>query len=48
MPEMKGARYIGEFLVKYGVSTFFFKPSVLSKTLAQMDDLPIKRVLTHG
>ena len=48
MPEMKGARYIGEFLVKYGVSTYFFKPSILSKTLAQMDDLPIKRVLTHG
>ncbi|MED5578659.1 MAG: thiamine pyrophosphate-binding protein [Nitrospinota bacterium] len=48
MSEMIGARYIGEFLVKYGVSTFFFKPSILSKTLAQMDDLPIKRVLTHG
>ena len=48
MPEMLGARYIGEFLVKYGVSTYFFKPSILSKTLAQMDDLPIKRVLTHG
>ena len=48
MPKMLGARYLAELLVGYGVKAIFFKPSILSKTLAQMDDLPIRRVLTHG
>ena len=48
MPKMLGARYLAELLVGYGVKAIFFKPSILSKTLAQMDDLPIRRILTHG
>ena len=48
MPEKLAARYIPELLTAYGVSAFFFVPTVLSKTLAQMDDFPIKRVMTHG
>jgi acetolactate synthase-1/2/3 large subunit len=42
------ARYIAELLRGYGVSAIFFVPTILSRTLAAMDDLPIKRVLTHG
>ena len=45
---MTGARYMAELLVGYGIKSIFFKPSILSKMLAQMDDLPIQRVLTHG
>ena len=48
MPEKLGARYIAELLTAYGVRAFFFVPTILSKTLAQMDDFPIKRVMTHG
>jgi acetolactate synthase-1/2/3 large subunit len=48
MAEMTGARYLAELLVGYGIKSIFFKPSILSKMLAQMDDLPIRRVLTHG
>jgi len=45
---MTGAKYVAEFLHGYGVKALFFVPTVLSKTLASMDDMPIKRVLTHG
>jgi acetolactate synthase I/II/III large subunit len=43
-----GAKYIAEFLEAYGVTAFFFVPTILSKALACMDEMPIKRVLTHG
>jgi acetolactate synthase-1/2/3 large subunit len=45
---MTGAKYLAQFLHGYGVKSFFFVPTILSKALACMDDLPIKRVLTHG
>lgn len=45
---MTGAKYLAEFLHRYGVTAVFFVPTVLSKALASMDDTPIKRVLTHG
>ena len=48
MAKMTGARYMAELLVGYGIKAIFFKPSILSKMLAQMDDLPIRRILTHG
>lgn len=48
MPTTTGAKYIAEFLKAYGVTAFFFVPTVLSKALASMDGMPIKRVLTHG
>ena len=48
MAKMTGARYMAELLVGYGIKSIFFKPSILSKMLAQMDDLPIRRILTHG
>jgi acetolactate synthase I/II/III large subunit len=43
-----GGRFIAEFLNAQGVSAFFFVPTILSRALAEMDDMPIKRVLTHG
>ena len=48
MPKTTGGRYIADFLHAYGVTAIFFVPTVLSRTLANMDDMPIKRVLTHG
>jgi acetolactate synthase-1/2/3 large subunit len=46
--KITGGRYIAELLNAYGVTAIFFVPTVLSKTLANMDDMPIRRVLTHG
>jgi acetolactate synthase I/II/III large subunit len=43
-----GGRYIAELLNAYGVTAIFFVPTVLSRALANMDDMPIRRVLTHG
>ena len=48
MTEMSGARYLCEIMKAYGVSTYFFMPSMLSHTLALMDDYPIRRIMTHG
>jgi acetolactate synthase-1/2/3 large subunit len=45
---MTGGRFIAEFLNAQGVTAFFFVPTMLSRALAEMDDMPIKRVLTHG
>lgn len=48
MPKMTGARLFAEMMQGYGVSHIFFVPAVLAKALAEMEDMPIKRVLTHG
>ncbi len=48
MPKMTGGRFLAEFLNAQGVTAFFFVPTMLSRALAEMDDMPIKRVLTHG
>ena len=48
MAKITGGRFIAEFLNAQGVSAFFFVPTILSRALAEMDDMPIKRVLTHG
>ena len=48
MPKMTGARLFSEMMQGYGVSHIFFVPAVLAKSLAEMEDMPIKRVLTHG
>ena len=45
---MTGGRFIAEFLNAQGVTAFFFVPTMLSRALAEMDNMPIKRVLTHG
>ncbi|HWZ56315.1 MAG TPA: thiamine pyrophosphate-binding protein [Verrucomicrobiae bacterium] len=48
MPKITGGRFIAEFLNAQGVTAFFFVPTMLSRALAEMDNMPIKRVLTHG
>ena len=48
MAKITGGRFIAEFLNAQGVTAFFFVPTMLSRALAEMDDMPIKRVLTHG
>jgi acetolactate synthase-1/2/3 large subunit len=45
---MTGGRFVAEFLNAQGVTAFFFVPTMLSRALAEMDNMPIKRVLTHG
>jgi acetolactate synthase-1/2/3 large subunit len=48
VPKITGGRFIAEFLNAQGVTAFFFVPTMLSRALAEMDEMPIKRVLTHG
>ena len=48
MGKITGGRFIAEFLNAQGVTAFFFVPTMLSRALAEMDNMPIKRVLTHG
>jgi acetolactate synthase-1/2/3 large subunit len=45
---MTGSRLFAEMMQGYGVSHIFFVPAILSKGLAEMEDMPIKRVMTHG
>src|SRR5690242_7974766 len=48
LSKMSGGRFVAECLQAYGVKAVFFVPTVLSHALASMDDMGIKRVLTHG
>jgi acetolactate synthase-1/2/3 large subunit len=48
MTKMTGSRYLAQTLNGYGVSHVFHVPAVLLNTLAEMEDLPIRRVMTHG
>ena len=51
MPTAKisGAEYLARTMDAYGVTAVFFVPTILSKTLYEMEvSTPIKRVLTHG
>src|SRR5690349_16870048 len=48
MSKMTGGRYIAEFFEKAGVTAVFFVPTMLSRPLAEMDNMKIKRVLCHG
>ena len=48
MAKMTGGQFVARFLNAQGVTAFFFVPTMLSRALAAMDDMPIKRVLTHG
>jgi acetolactate synthase-1/2/3 large subunit len=48
MPEMTGSRVFAEMMKGYGVSHVFFVPAVLMQAMAEMEDLGITRVVTHG
>lgn len=49
MVKMTGARYLAETLEGYGVTHFFFVPTIISSTLYEMEQhTSIQRIVTHG
>ena len=48
MPKMTGSRLFAEMLKGYGITHVFFVPTILMDALAEMDDLDIRKILTHG
>src|SRR6266508_4527556 len=48
MPEMTGSRYFAEAMQAAGVSHIFFVPTMLLPALAEIEDMGIRRVMTHG
>ncbi len=45
---MTGARLFAEMMRGYGVSHIFFVPAFMLKAFAEMEDMPVKRVMVHG
>jgi acetolactate synthase-1/2/3 large subunit len=45
---MTGASYLAQTLDAYGVTAVFLVPTVLSRTLVEMERTPIRRIVTHG
>lgn len=48
MPKMTGSRAFAEMVKSYGVTHVFFVPTILLEALAEMDDLGVRKILTHG
>ena len=48
MAKKTGARMFAEMMRDYGVTHVFFVPLILPKGLAEMEDMPIQRIMTHG
>ena len=48
MPRMSGARFLAETLREYGVTHVFFVPAIIRRALVEMEDVGIKRVISHG
>jgi acetolactate synthase-1/2/3 large subunit len=48
MPRMTGNRYFAEALKAYGTSHLFFVPTMMLPAMADMEDMDIVRVVTHG
>jgi acetolactate synthase-1/2/3 large subunit len=48
VPATRGSRFLAEFLQRHGVTHVFFVPAVLMETLAEMENLPIRRMMVHG
>jgi acetolactate synthase-1/2/3 large subunit len=45
---MTGSKLCAEVLQGYGVTHVFFVPAILLKALAEMEDMNIRRIMTHG
>ncbi len=45
---MSGSRLFAEMMRGYEVSHVFFVPAFMLKALAEMEDMPIRRVMVHG
>lgn len=48
MPKMSGARLFAEMMRGYGVTHIFFVPAFMLKAFAEMEDMPIARIMVHG
>jgi acetolactate synthase I/II/III large subunit len=48
MPRMTGSRFFAEAMQSYGVTHMFFVPTIMLAALAEMEDMNIRRVMTHG
>lgn len=48
MPKITGARLFAEMMRGYEVSHVFFVPAFMLQSLAEMEDMPIARIMTHG
>jgi acetolactate synthase-1/2/3 large subunit len=48
MPKMTGSRLFAEMMKGYGITHVFFVPTILLEALAEMDELGIRKILTHG
>jgi acetolactate synthase-1/2/3 large subunit len=46
--KMTGARFIAEMIKGYGISHVFYVDAILRKTLVDLEDLNIRRVVTHS
>lgn len=48
MPKMTGARLFAEMMQGYGVTHIFFVPAFMLQAFADMEDMPIHRIMVHG
>ena len=48
MPKMTGARLFAEMMRGYEVSHIYFVPAFMLKAFAEMEDMPIQRIMVHG
>src|SRR5687768_6855134 len=48
MPKMSGSRLFAEMMRDASVSHIFFVPELMLKAFAEMDDMPLRRVMVHG
>src|SRR5437016_14382635 len=48
MPRMTGNRYFAEALRAHEISHLFFVPTMMLPAMAAMEDMGIRRVVTHG
>ena len=48
MAKMTGYRYFAEMMKGYGITHSFFVPTILMEAMAEMDELGIQKILTHG
>ena len=48
MPRMTGGRFWPETMRGYGVSHAFFVPAIVRSALVEMEDVGIRRIITHG
>src|SRR2546425_6306233 len=48
MPRMTGNRYFAEAVHAAGTTHVFFVPTIMIPAMAEMEDMGIRRVVTHG